>query len=101
VGEFPAGLHPDDLGVVVAFSDAGEFTAEVVSDKKIVEIYPVLSREILDAGYEIVSGDNEGFEAEIFFRKGTKKFGAYRLKEEECPGRVAMRLTFGDQQFEQ
>ncbi len=64
-----------------------------VSDLSVVELYPPLARAILDAGYSIVSSDNEGFEAEIFFGDGTTT-GAYRLREAPCNDQVIVRLLF-------
>lgn len=64
-----------------------------VSDLPIVELYPPLARAILDAGYSIVSSDNEGFEAEIFFGDD-KTTGAYRLREAACPDQVVVKLLF-------
>lgn len=64
-----------------------------VSTKTVVELYPPLARAILDAGYSIVSSDNEGFEAEIFFGDETTT-GAYRLREGPCKDEVTVRLLF-------
>lgn len=64
-----------------------------VSELSVVELYPPLARAILDAGYSIVSSDNEGFEAEIFFGDD-KTTGAYRLREAGCEGQVVVRLLF-------
>ncbi len=67
-----------------------------VSDLSVVELYPPLARAILDAGYSIVSSDNEGFEAEIFFGDD-RTTGAYRLREGPCPGEVTVKLLFEQQ----
>ena len=66
-----------------------------VSTKSVVELYPPLARAILDAGYSIVSSDNEGFEAEIFFGDETVT-AAYRLREGPCKDQVTVRLLFED-----
>ena len=65
------------------------------SELPVVELYPPLARAVLDSGYSIVSSDNEGFEAEIFFGDDSVT-GAYRLREAECPDRVIVRLLFED-----
>ena len=67
-----------------------------VSELSVVELYPPLARAILDAGYSIVSSDNEGFEAEIFFGDD-KTTGAYRLREAGCEGQVVVKLLFEQQ----
>ena len=64
-----------------------------VSELSVIELYPPLARAILDAGFSIVSSDNEGFEAEIFFGNDTVT-GAYRLREAPCKDQVIVRLLF-------
>ena len=67
-----------------------------VSELSVVELYPPLARAILDAGYSIVSSDNEGFEAEIFFGDD-RTTGAYRLREAPCKDQVVVKLLFEQQ----
>ena len=89
-------LSLDDYGVLAMTRRQGGFTrANVVSETKIVELYPPIARSLLDNGYEILSGDNEGFEAEIFFRKGKELNGNLYMREGPCSGQVTLRLTYG------
>lgn len=74
---------------------AGALGITAVSGLTVVELYPPLARAILDAGYSIVSSDNEGFEAEIFFGDD-RVTGAYRLREGPCEDQVTVRLLFED-----
>jgi hypothetical protein len=69
---------------------------EAVTDTSIVELYPVLARSLLDSGFQILSGDNEGFEAEIFFARGDKATGTYILVEGPCEGLVTIRLLVNE-----
>lgn len=62
-----------------------------MSELTVVELYPPLARAILDAGYEIVSADNEGFEAEIYFGDD-RTTGAYRLRKAPCRQQVIVKL---------
>jgi hypothetical protein len=71
----------------------GALGVTAVSDLPVVELYPPLARAILDAGYSIVSSDNEGFEAEIFFGDESVT-GAYRLREDPCGDQVIVKLLF-------
>lgn len=71
----------------------GALGITAVSTQSVVELYPPLARAILDAGYSIVSSDNEGFEAEIFFGDD-RVTGAYRLREGPCEDQVTVRLLF-------
>ena len=73
----------------------GALGITATSDQSVVELYPPLARAILDSGYSIVSSDNEGFEAEIFFGND-KVTGAYRLREAPCRDQVIVRLLFDD-----
>jgi hypothetical protein len=67
--------------------------AEAISGTQIVELYPILSRHLMNNGYVTVSGENEGFEAEIFFQKG-KAPGSLLLREGPCEGDVTVKLLF-------
>ncbi|HEX2295702.1 MAG TPA: hypothetical protein VHN37_10380, partial [Actinomycetota bacterium] len=73
----PAVQPPDDIPGVLDQTHRGDvvdagrrrgFSAvSVVTKETVVELYPQLARGLLDGGHEIDAGDNEGFEAEIFF----------------------------------
>ena len=67
-------------------------TVEVVSEQEIVAIDPPLQRSLLEAGYEILSHDNEGFEAEIFFARGSQTVGTIIMREGPCEGQATLRL---------
>jgi hypothetical protein len=95
-------LLPDDLPVdeLVTITDTSEQAGYLGvvghTDTQIVELYPPLARMLLDAGYRIVAADNEGFEAELYFkRRGIN--GAIALREGPCPGLVTLRLLYGSQ----
>mgnify|MGYP006171552471 CR=1 FL=1 len=100
-GEFVGLTQPDDAGklkALLAKADEELFTRDVdgwTAFADNVQGRPD-PRAVLDAGYSIVSSDNEGFEAEIFFGDDSVT-GAYRLREAECPDRVIVRLLFEDE----
>ena len=79
--------------------EGGYVGVTVVSETQVVELYPPLARALLDAGYEIISSDNEGFEAEIFFARGRAIDGAIRLREGPCPGEVTIKLLYGSPEY--
>ena len=96
----PRDLPMDALTEVVAASvRKGFLTARGVTETSIVELYPQLSRALLDEGYDIVNGDNEGFEAEIFFRRGRGTTGTYLLREGPCEGQVTLTLLYGSKRY--
>lgn len=101
VGLLPSDVPLAEHGVVTEIEvEAGFIGATAVSETQIVELYPPLARALLDAGFEIVSSDNEGFEAEIFFARGREVTGAYRLREGPCPGQVTIKLLYGSEEYE-
>ena len=89
----PPGIPLDDYGEVVAAGESKGFRmVEVVTEQQIVAVDPPLQRAILDAGYEILSHDNEGFEAEIFFARSSKSVGTIIMREGPCEGQATLRL---------
>jgi hypothetical protein len=68
--------------------------AEAIATTTIVELYPPLARHVLES-YDIISSENEGFEAEIFFARG-KITGAFRLREGPCAGDVTIKLLYAE-----
>ena len=69
------------------------------SEESIVELFPRLSRALIDGGYEIRAADNEGFEAEIYFTRG-HTLGSFRMREGPCEGQVTVRLLYRDKRYE-
>ena len=96
----PADIPLDEWGVVDQLEVTDGFLAvRAISETQIVELYPVIARATVDAGYEILSGDNEGFEAEIFFVRGERTTGNYILREGPCADQVTIRLLYGSNRY--
>lgn len=93
-------LPPDDVPIdeygtlVQGTIDDDYYDAKVISDDLIVEIDPALQRSLVAGGYEIIGHDNEGFEAEIFFRRGEDTVGTIFMKEGPCDGQVSIDLLY-------
>ncbi|HYO60990.1 MAG TPA: hypothetical protein VEU29_03735 [Actinomycetota bacterium] len=66
----------------------------VVTRETIVELYPHLARDLVENDHEIVAGDNEGFEAEIFFELHDGRAGRYILREGPCKGDVTVNILY-------
>lgn len=96
--DIPFAAHGVVTEVVVK---RGFLGAEAVGETPIIELYPPLARAVLDARYDIVSSENEGFEAEIFFAKGRHITGAYRLREGPCKDQVTIRLLYGARRYQE
>ncbi|MDQ4142321.1 MAG: hypothetical protein M3198_01015 [Actinomycetota bacterium] len=93
--KLPQALSLQKWGIVTKVTErAGFVGAELVSEMKIVELYPVISRAVEGGGYETISGENEGFEAELFFQKG-RNTGTFLLREGPCKGQVTVKLIYG------
>lgn len=96
----PKDIDLSDFGdVVSARVRRGFLVAEVHSDRLIVEADPPLQRDLIAKGYQILSHDNEGFEAEIYFARGPKVVGTYTLRE-LCEGRIKISLVYGSKRYE-
>lgn len=96
----PRDIPLDEWGVVDQIEVEGGFLgARAVTETSIVELYPVLARATVEAGYVILSGDNEGFEAEIFFEGDGATTGTYRLREGPCQDQVTIKLLYEAQRY--
>lgn len=95
----PAVIDQTRRGDVVEVGRRRGFSAvTVVTQETVVELYPQLARGLLDGGHEIVSGDNEGFEAEIFFRLRDGRDGRYVLREGPCRDDVTVHILYEERQ---
>jgi hypothetical protein len=89
---------PDDLplemwGTVTKVSEKGGYIGGVaISETQIVELYPELNRYLIDHKFLIVSGENEGFEAEVFFQRD-KAPGSFLLRK-GCGKQIKVKLLF-------
>jgi len=96
----PSDIPLDEWGVVEHLEvNDGFLAGRAISETQIVELYPVMARATVAAGYEILSGDNEGFEAEIFFVRGKDTTGTYTLREGPCGDQVTIRLLYGAKRY--
>lgn len=82
-------------GDVVEVGRRRGFTAvKLISQETVVELYPQFARALLEGDHVIVSGDNEGFEAEIFFTLRDGRPGRYVLREGPCPDDVTVTILY-------
>lgn len=96
----PPDIPLDEWGVVEELEvTEGFLSGRAISETQIVELYPVMARATVEAGYEILSGENEGFEAEIFFVRGKDTTGTYVLREGPCGDQVTIRLLYGAKRY--
>lgn len=100
VSELPKGLPMEEWGNVTESEVADGFLSVVaISDTSIIELYPVMARAVSESGHTILAGDNEGFEAEIFFERGEGTTGTFRLREGPCAEQVTIRLLYEAERY--
>ena len=91
----PEGLPLEEWGTITRVDKSRGFIgAMAITEISIVELYPEITRAIQTNGYKQISGENEGFEAEVFFQKGTDT-GTFLLRKGPCEGQVTVRLIYG------
>jgi hypothetical protein len=101
-------LIPNDLpielfgDIVATHVGKGFLTVDSLSTTQIIELDPLLQRDLIAHGYQIVSHDNEGFEAEIFFARGSRTTGIFSLHNNPCRKRIVrVKLVYTSKRFEE
>lgn len=93
--DLPKGIVLGDIATIVSVQHEPRFVgAKAVTQRSIVEVYPELARSVVDGGFKILNGDNEGFEAEIFFARGRDITGTYLMRRSDCAGQVTIQLLY-------
>lgn len=96
----PKDIPFTDFGEVVDAKVAkGFLLVEMRSAQLVIEADPPLQRALLAAGYEILSHENEGSDAEIFFARGQEVVGTFTLRN-LCAGQISIRLVYGSDRYE-
>lgn len=98
-----AELIPDEFlldgeaGVATAARRKGGVTGVLTIQKSVQDGLPLFRRAIDVAGYELIAEDNEGFEAELYMRKG-KQLGQIQIRTSVCDDAsvVFVNLVKGD-----
>ena len=94
----PRALDQTHRGDVVEAGRRRGFSAvTVVTEETVVELYPQLARGLVEGGHEILAGDNEGFEAEIFFGLRDGRTGRYVLREGPCRDEVTLHILYEEE----
>ncbi|HEX2294280.1 MAG TPA: hypothetical protein VHN37_03115 [Actinomycetota bacterium] len=76
-------LLDGDAEVASAGRRRGGVTAVLSTPLSVQDAVPVYRKAIGRAGFEIVGEDNEGFEAELYFKQG-ERLGAIQLRRTLC-----------------
>lgn len=82
----PEGLLPEGAEVSNAQSERGGFIAAVNVKLSVGDALAFYRAAIKKAGYEVISIDNEGFEAEMYLRR-KEKLAAIQIRTSTCDDR--------------
>jgi hypothetical protein len=88
LGDLPLSLWGT---VTLVETRKGFVGAQAISETQIVELFPQMVRDLGDAGYSYLGGENEGFEAELAFTTPEKNFVSFALRETDCDEQVLIR----------
>jgi hypothetical protein len=94
-GLFPVDPKVDTSGIPEPFLLEGIEVAKSIKRKKrltvamnnprsVQESFPLFKQAVKEAGFELVGEDNEGFEAELYMRKGSQ-LGQIQIRSSPCP----------------
>lgn len=72
-----------DAEVASAGKRRGGVTGVLNIRMSVQDAFPVYKRAIAQAGFELVAEDNEGFEAELYLRRG-KALGSLQIRTSVC-----------------
>ena len=96
--------RPASVPSDVPVPDVIELTGSKVRKKFVVvdghaktsvkDLFDVSAKAITEGDFEIINTDYEGFEAELYFARGTSIAGIVRLREGPCDGYVSMNLLY-------
>lgn len=86
-----------DADVASAGRRRGGVTAVLSTPLSVQDALPVYKKALARGGFELVSEDNEGFEAELYFKQG-ERLGAIQLRRTLCDDVVVVfvNLVKGD-----
>lgn len=79
----PEGFLLEDAQVTKVERTKERLTAAINNPHSVNESFTLYKEEVTDLGYDLVGQDNEGFEAELYLRKG-KELGAVQIRSSRC-----------------
>jgi hypothetical protein len=89
IGKLPLDLWGT---ITLVQTKRGFVGAQAISELQIVELYPQMVRDLGDAGYVYLGGENEGFEAELAFSSPNETFVSFALRETDCNKHIRIRV---------
>ena len=89
----PEGFLLSDAVVTKALETKERLTLALNNPHSVAESFVEYKRIVRNGEYAIVGEDNEGFEAEIYLKKG-KELGAIQIRSSRCPDATVVFLNF-------
>jgi hypothetical protein len=79
----PDAFLVDETEVVKVFKGKDRFTAALNIQKSVNDSFELYRKAAGDAGFDLVGVDNEGFEAEVYMKRGTE-LGTVQIRTSTC-----------------
>lgn len=82
----PENLLPEGSEIAKSAAERGGFITAVNVPLSVQEAFEFYKKAVKEAGYESISVDNEGFEAELYLRRN-KRLAAIQIRTSKCEDR--------------
>lgn len=92
-GLVPSGFLLANAEVTKARKTKERLTIAVNNPHSVAESFVQYKRIMRNSDYAIVGEDNEGFEAEVYLKKGSE-LGAIQIRSSRCPDATVVFLNF-------
>ena len=66
----------------------------IATDATVDNLYDSMVRTVRDNGFDVLSQENEGFEAEVYFSRSTDVAGMASLRKGPCPSQVTYSVLY-------
>jgi hypothetical protein len=81
----------EGMEVAKSIKNKKRLTVAMNNPRSVQESFPLFKRAVSDAGFELVGEDNEGFEAELYMRRGST-LGQIQIRMSPCPDATGVYL---------
>jgi hypothetical protein len=81
----------DGMQVAKSIQTKKRLTVAMNNPRSVQESFPLYKQAVKEAGFELVGEDNEGFEAELYIRRGST-LGQIQIRMSPCPDATGVYL---------
>ncbi len=94
-GGLPADFpQPDGVALTEVQVKKKFVSTEGYDRRSVEELFESIPPVLTDNGFDVINTDYEGFEAEVYFAKGTGLAGIVALREGPCDGYVKVNVLY-------